>query len=156
MGFASFDAFCGALCELIGIPAPSLVPDGNGRVSFSVEHAGATVGFARDDRGTGPGVLMVLELDAPPEGIELEVLRALMSINLAELGVGAPQFARNDTTGCISVCHALPLDQLDLQAVYGSVIHAASTLRAWHEHHFLERFVPASVQNVPVDMMALA
>jgi hypothetical protein len=138
MGVADFEDFCSSLCELIGAPAPALVPDPNGLVGFTVDFEETSIGFLKGQRGNEPGVLMMVGFGIPPKDKEAAVWRSLVDANFLMAGIGSPAFARNTVTGEVSLQQSFTLSQVDLQDIYQGIANAAYAVTTWKKSDFSE------------------
>lgn len=156
MAASSFEDFCTSLCDLIGVVPPVLAPDAHGVTGFTVVYREATIGFVKDERSAQAGLLMVVELGAPPPDKELDILRRLMDGNFTMLGVDSPAFARNPTTGHLWLCHTFQLAQLDVQQIFQGISTAADVVDGWRTHYFLDEPLPQTPAGSGFDLMRYA
>jgi|JI10StandDraft_1071094.scaffolds.fasta_scaffold100976_2 hypothetical protein len=156
MASSSFEDFCTSLCELIGVMPPALEPDAHGTTGFTVVYREATIGFVKDERAAQAGLLMVVELGAPPPDRELDVLRRLLDGNFTMLGVGSPTFARNPSMGHLWLCHTFQLAQLDVQRIFQGISAAADVVDSWKSHHFLDEPLPQARPGTGFDFTRYA
>ena len=138
MAVVSFDDFCHSICGLIGVEPPSLEPEPDGTVGFTVTYHDASVGFMKADREGEEGLLMMVEFGIPPPEKESDILRVLMDANFRMTGVGTPAFTRNPDTGEIALHYGFLLSQVDVQNVYQGIATAAETVAHWRSNYFLD------------------
>ncbi len=156
MASSSFEDFCTSLCALIGVLPPGLAPDAHGVTGFTVVYREAAIGFVKDERGEQAGLLIVVELGAPPPDRELDVLRRLMDGNFTMLGVDSPAFARNPSTGHLWLCQSFQLAQLDVQRIFHGISAAADVVDSWKLHHFLDEPPPQARPGTGFDFTRYA
>ena len=138
MEVANFEEFCNSLCTLLGLPPPSLEPDANGIVGFTVTYRDTRIGFMEVERANGAGLGMIVEFGPPPLENELNALRTLLDANFLLLGAGAPSFARNPLIGEITLNYSYLLSEVDVHGVCRSISAAADAVANWKENPMSE------------------
>ncbi|MES2634321.1 MAG: CesT family type III secretion system chaperone [Pseudomonadota bacterium] len=101
MAIASFEGLCAGLCDLVGVPAPSLKEDAVGRVGFHVLLRGTTVNLVHCPHACPDHVFVLFEFGCLAQGGSEAAadLQALMDANFMLLQVNPPVFSRNPDTG---------------------------------------------------------
>jgi hypothetical protein len=123
---------------MLGVEPPSLQPDANGIVGFTIVHQGARVELVEREWAGQPGMLMLVELGRLPADGELEILRGLMEANFLMSGLEGAAFALDPCTGEVSFRESFALSRLDAHALYRSIEAAAGAVQQWKEEAFLE------------------
>ena len=133
MAVMNFDDLCTSLCSLAGVAAPSLEPDENGLVGFTLNRDGVDIGFVQGESGGEPGMLMIVDFGTPKDGSKQEVLRELLETNFLISGVGAPAFVRNPFTGAIALHQSCLLSQAHVEELYQVSVRASDAAIRWKD-----------------------
>jgi hypothetical protein len=153
MPSTTFEQFCVDLCALVDVPPPELGDEAQGERGFTIGLGGAEVSFRDGALGHLAAVMMSTRFGAPPADMESEVLRALMDANHELAGIGSPAFVRDPANGEISLVSTILLSDVDVQAVYASLVRATQAVAEWDETHFL---APAMGMGDSEAMLALS
>jgi hypothetical protein len=131
LAVASFDHFCAAICQLMGVDPPTLAPDPRGLAGFTVNYRNVGVGFVKTQRGSETGLLMLVQFGMPSPRDELECLRNLLNSNFHMTGPGAPAFALDPATGDVWLIHSFLLSQVSVRAIFEDIAAATDAVPNW-------------------------
>ncbi len=134
MVLPEFDRLAREVAHLLGQPGPLLQPDELGIVGFSVQARGVTFSVVQSTPPGGPWAIVLLTaFGQVPEGREAQAWQGLLDANFTMLGLNAPAFCRNPSSGEVLLRGARPLEGAAAQAFVDTLQALADVALAWRE-----------------------
>ena len=125
-------------CEILGVAAPSLSPDGKGHLAFSTKVKGVNVSVTHDmSRHPDHASVLVFFGHVPPDR-EVLVLRELLHANLLMIQPHCLTFSRNPLTGSVILQMMFPLATASGQGLWDGLQSVISHALQWRESYFLD------------------
>ena len=125
MALKNLQELCNGICAWLGMPAPTLVPDPLGTVSFTlriheIDIDLIEIGDGKD--GDGPRLQLAVNFGAVAPGHESTLLPLLLESNFLMMGDNAPAFGRDPRTGDIALQCGIALADTGVDAVCRTLI----------------------------------
>ncbi len=135
MALKNLQDLCSGICASLGVPAPALVADPLGTVSFTLRIHDIDIDLIEIDDGAqghasdGPRLLLVVNFGAVAPGRESALLPLLLESNFLMMGENAPAFARDPHTGDIALQCGIAMADTHVDAVCHTLIALADAAR---------------------------
>jgi hypothetical protein len=128
MALQNLQELCKGICASLGMPAPTLAPDPQGTVSFTLRIDDIDIDLIEIDEGDqgeaggGPLLQLAVNFGAVPPGHESALLPLLLESNFLMMGENAPAFGRDPRTGDIALQCGIALATTHVDAVCRALI----------------------------------